>query len=148
MVCPLAASVRRFSLALLVGAVLGLTGCNSGPKVYPVTGKVVYKGKGQAKDLAGYGVQFQSVSDPAELPGGTIEEDGTFTLYTRVGGKLVPGAKEGTYQACLVQPAVEGGRPPPLVIPARYTKFETAKLQYTVTPGPNEITIELERDTR
>jgi hypothetical protein len=148
MACPLAASCRRFLLVLLAGSLAGLAGCDSGPKVYPVTGKVVTKGKGPAKDLAGYSVQFQSVSDPSEMPGGPIEEDGTFVLYTRVGGKVIPGVKEGTYQACLLQPAVEGGAPPPLVIPRRYTKFETSNLQYTITSGQNDITIEVERDTR
>jgi hypothetical protein len=107
---------------------------------------VVSKGKGHVKDLAGYSVQFQSVNDPAELPGGSIEADGSFTLYTRVGGKVVPGVKEGTYRACLVQPATEGGPPPPLVIPRRYIRFETANLQYDIKPEPNELTIEVDRD--
>jgi hypothetical protein len=143
---PLACS--RFLSALLTGTLFALTGCDRGPKVYPVKGKVVNKGKGQARDLAGYSVQFQSVSDPAETPGGPVEEDGTFTLYTRVGGKVTPGVKEGTYRACLLPPAAEGGAPPPLVIPRRYTKLETSNLQYEVRRGPNDITIEVERGTR
>ena len=130
----------------LLAALVAVAGCGPGlPKAYPVKGKVVNKGKGNAKDLAGYSVQFQSVSDPAETPGGPIDEDGTFTLYTRVGGKVIPGVKEGTYRACFLPPAVEGGAPPPLVIPRRYVKFETANLQFDVKPGPNEITIEVER---
>ncbi|HEY1381334.1 MAG TPA: hypothetical protein VGF55_31325 [Gemmataceae bacterium] len=130
---------------LLAAAVLGPAGCNSGPRLYPVTGKVVNKGKGSVKDLAGYIVQFQSTTDPAELPGGTIAEDGTFTLTTRVAGKEVPGVKEGTYRARLMQQPTEGAAPPPLLVHRRYTKFETADLQYTIKPGPNEITIEVER---
>ena len=121
-------------------------GCGPGlPKVYPVTGKVVDKGKGPAKNLTGYNIQFQSLTDPKELPGGVIAEDGTFTLYTRVGGKVIPGVKEGTYRACILPPAVEGGPPPRLVIPRRYTSFETANFQYEVKPEPTEITIEIER---
>jgi hypothetical protein len=140
---------RGFFFGLLAGSMFSLAACDSGlPKVYPVKGKVVSKGKGQVKDLAGYNVQFQSASDPAELPGGQIEEDGTFTLYTytRVGGKVIPGVKEGTYRACLLPPAVEGGKPPPLVIPPRYTKFDTSNLEYTIKAGPNDITIEVDRD--
>jgi hypothetical protein len=125
------------------------TGCGSGlPRVYPVKGKVVSKGKGHAKDLAGYNVQLQSTSDPEEFPGGAIEEDGTFTLYTRVGGKVIPGVKEGTYRVCLLPPPPEGGPPPPLLIPARYTKFETSQLEYTISPNQNEITIEIDRSKR
>jgi hypothetical protein len=105
----------------------------------------VYKGKGPARDLTRYNIQFQSLTDPKELPGGEIAEDGTFTLYTRVGGKVIAGVKEGTYRACIVQPAVEGGPPPKLVIPRRYISMETANLQYEVKPEPNEITIEIER---
>jgi hypothetical protein len=140
----------RFPLAFLaMAAVLfGTTACDSGPKVYPVKGKVVNKGKGNIKELAGYTVQFQSDSDPSDTPGGAIEEDGSFTLYTYtgVGGKVVPGVKQGTYRACLQPPAVEGGPPPKLIIPRRYTNFETANLQFTISPGPNDITIEVDRD--
>src|SRR5438105_1514082 len=128
MVGCLPVSYRRFLGVLLTATLFAGTGCDSGPKVYPVNGKVVNKGKGHVKDLAGSIVQFQSVTDPAELPGGRIEQDGTFTLYTRVGGKVITGVKEGTYRACLLPPPVEGGPAPPLVIPARYTRFETSKL--------------------
>src|SRR5262245_822258 len=96
---PLSRAFRLQYLLLVSATLVTLLGCDSSlPKVYPVNGKVVSKGKGSVRDLAGYNVQFQSVNDPAELPGGTIEEDGTFTLYTRVGGRVIPGAKEGTYQ--------------------------------------------------
>ena len=138
-------SHARFPLAAFL--MLGLiAGCGPGlPKVYPVTGKVVNKGKGPAKDLTGYNIQFQSLTDPKELPGGVIAEDGSFTLYTRVGGKVIPGVKEGTYRACILPPAVEGGPPPRLVIPRRYTAFETANFQYDVKPPATEITVEIER---
>lgn len=136
--------------AMLALILLVAVGCDSGPKVYPVKGVVVNKGKGSVKDMAGYNVQFQSVDDPMELPGGAIDEDGSFLLYTytRVGGKVVPGVKAGTYKACLQQPPVEGGQPPPLVIPKRYTTFETANLEFTIEPKPNEITITVDRNAR
>lgn len=139
--------MARSLFALCVLGVL-LAGCDSGPKVYPVTGTVVSKGQGPAKDLAGYNIQLQSVSDPTEMPGGQVEEDGTFTLYTRVGGKVVAGVKAGTYRASLLPPVVEGGGSPRLLIPARYTKFETAQLEYEITPGPNTIAIVVERGPR
>jgi hypothetical protein len=113
--------------------------------VYPVQGRIVNKGKGNVKELTGYTVQFQSTDDPTEMPGGQIEEDGRFTLYTRVGGKVVRGVKEGTYRACLLPPVLEGRPSPPPIIPRRYTNLDTSNLQYTITPGPNDITIEVER---
>jgi hypothetical protein len=133
---------------LLAGTVFALAGCDSGLKVYPVQGTVVNKGKGHVKDLAGYNVQFQSVANPVEMPAGLVGEDGTFTLYTRVGGKAVAGVKPGTYRACLLPPVLEGGGVPPLVIPRRYTQLETANLQYEIKPGKNQITIEVERGER
>lgn len=136
----------RMRHGLLAGALIALAGCGTGPKVYPVTGKVVTQG--QVSDLAGYSIQLQSVSDPAEMPCGTVGEGGTFTLYTRVGSKVIPGVKEGKYRACLRPPILEGGRSPPLVIPRRYTQFETAQLEYTIRPGPNEITVNVERGSR
>jgi len=139
----------RFLSVVLAGTLLTATGCSSGlPRVYPVKGQVLNKGKGHVKDLAGYNVQLQSVTDPDELPGGRIEEDGTFTLYTRVGGKVIPGLKEGSYRACLLPPILEGGGSPPLVLPKRYTKFETSNLQFDIKPGANEITIEVDRTGR
>ena len=145
---PLFPFARRLPIAALATALIGFTACDSGPRVYPVTGKVINKGKGSVKDLAGYNVQFRSTTDPADTPGGAIGEDGTFTLYTYtgVGGKVVPGVKAGTYQACIQPPPPEGGAQPKLVIPWRYTQFETANLQFTINPGPNEITIEVDRD--
>ncbi len=77
----------RIACALLAAAVLGQAGCNSGPRLYPVTGIVVVKGKGPLKELAGYIVQFQSTTEPTELPGGVVGEDGAFALATRVGWK-------------------------------------------------------------
>jgi hypothetical protein len=131
---------------LLIGALVATVGCGPRlPKVYAAKGKVVTKGKGDATDLAGYQVQLQSVTEPEELPGGPVEEDATFTLYTRVGGKVIPGVKEGTYRACLVPPVLEGGAKPKVSIPSRYTKFETANLQLTIGPGENDFTIEVER---
>jgi hypothetical protein len=145
---PLSPFARRLPIAALAMALIGLTACDSGPKVFPVTGKVINKGKGSVKDLAGYNVQFRSTTDPADMPGGAIEEDGSFIVYTYagVGGKVVPGVKAGTYQVCIQPPPPEGGAQPKLVIPRRYTQFETANLQFTINSEPNNITIEVDRD--
>jgi hypothetical protein len=122
------------------------TGCNRGPTVHPVKGRVTNQGKGHVKDLAGYGVQLQSVTDSEEKPGGTIEEDGTFILYTRVGNEVTPGVKEGTYRVWLTLPSVEGGPPPTPAIPKRYLSKETANWEYTIKPGENELTLEVQRE--
>lgn len=135
---------------LLIVNCFAAAGCSDGlPRVYPVKGKIVNKGKGPATDLAGYGVQLQSTTDPAERPGGQAAEDGTFTLYTRVGGRVIPGVKEGTYQAYLTLPATEGNSQPRLLVPKRYTAPDTAELQVVVSPaGAADLTLELDRDAK
>lgn len=123
-----------------------MTGCGSGlPRVYPVKGTVAIKGKGSVKDLAGYNVEFESVKEPKEIAGGRVEEDGTFTMYTRVGTKAIAGVKEGSYRARLFPHILEGGGSAPLVIPGRYTAFGTSKLQFEVKPGDNNLTIDIDR---
>src|SRR5262245_25889603 len=132
----------RGASAFVACILLVLAGCGPRlPTVYPVKGRIINKGKGNVRDMAGYNVQLQSTTDPEEAPGGPIAEDGTFVLstYTRLGGKVIPGVKEGTYRACILPPPVEGGPPPRPVIPVRYTKLETSNLQFTIKPGENEI---------
>ena len=132
---------------LVLAALVTAAGCGDpGPKLYPVRGTVVNKGKGSVKDLAGYIIQCQSVADPSYLPGGLVGEDGTFTIVTRVSGKETPGVKEGTYHARLLPQPIEGNPNPPLLVPRRYTKFDTANLQFEVKPGDNDVTFEVDRD--
>jgi hypothetical protein len=141
-------SIRGIRYFVLLAAAVCLFGCDSGPRFYAVRGKVVIKGKGSVKDLTGYIVQCQSAADPADMPGGVLAEDGTFTLSTRVGGKEVLGAKVGTYHVRLMPQPVEGNPSPPLVIPRRYTKFDAANLSFEVKPGANEVTLDVDRDAR
>src|SRR4051812_47832754 len=92
---------RRFVSVLLAAAVLGPAGCGDNlPPVFQVTGNVVYKaGKGDVRRLKGATVQFQSTTDPEDMPGAGIQADGSFTLHSVRGTKTVSGIKEGTYRA-------------------------------------------------
>ena len=133
----------RFLTVFLASGMFLSLGCDSGPKVYPVKGKVVNKGKGHIKDLAGYNVQFQS-DQRTGGDAGRADRGGRHVHAVHPRGRQGrPGVKEGTYRACLLPPPVEGGAPR-LVIPQRYTKFETSNLEYTITPGPNDLTIEID----
>jgi hypothetical protein len=132
----------------LVGVTLlflhGLPGCGpTGPKTYPVKGKVVFKSGGDIRGLVGGSVYFQSTDDPAMVFGSEIEDDGNFVIVGTVAGARAPGLPEGTYRAS-VEP-----RPADLnkrLIHPRYLKFETSGLQYKVQPGAdNSFTIEVTR---
>ena len=59
--------------------------------------------------------------------------------------QVVRGVKEGTYKCCIQPPPMEGGVRPPQVVPPRYQRFDTSKLEFTVQPSPNEFTIEVDR---
>jgi hypothetical protein len=134
-------AVQVAAVALVV-----LSGCGPRlPTVVSAKGTVVNKGKGPSLDLAGYQVQLQSLTEASEMPGGPIGEDGSFTLYTRVGGSVIPGVKPGSYQACVLPPPAEGGAQPRIVIPARYLNFDTANLKYEILAPKDDLVIEIER---
>lgn len=95
----------------LAGVLLALSfclsaGCPSGgkklPAVYPVEGKVVYKG---GQPLTGGSVSFQSQTDSSFAASGEIQPDGSFTLWTFADKERVKGAPPGKYNVT-VMPAM------------------------------------------
>ena len=130
-------------------ALLGfLAGCgSSGPRVYPVEGKIVFKGKAaNMRQLIGGRVRFQSTTDPKVTPVGSIEDDGVFSMGTMADEKSLPGVPAGTYKARIELPRTndedEERRPAP--IPAKYLDFDKSGLVFNV-PTQGEIVIEVER---
>jgi hypothetical protein len=122
-----------------------LAGCGeSGPPVHQVSGKVVFKGKGNLRQLVGGKVRFQSTADPKLMPVGSIEDDGSFSLGTMHQDKELRGVPAGTYKA-RVEPRPaddeEAARAP---IDRKYLEFDKSGLTFTV-PAPGEIVIEVER---
>jgi hypothetical protein len=136
-------AARRWGRALLFAlALAALAGCAR--KLYPVTGKVVFK---DGSPLRGGMVVFSPV-DPESHVGarGYIQADGTFELSTAQPGD---GSLEGRYRV-LVRPPLQGrGEDDPLrkvpLIDLRYTQFETSGIEVEVKPGKNELTIEVDR---
>jgi hypothetical protein len=111
-----------FSGLLLIAAAAG--GCNRGPKMAPVTGKVLYNGR----PLEFGTVTFQPPSgQPAQSD---IQSDGTFTLSTY---RLNDGAVVGTHKVRITcyesqrpgAPKVPGEQTlGKLLIPQKYTLFD------------------------
>jgi len=133
--------------ALLVSA--GGCGRDEGPKAHPVKGKVVVK-NGDVKRLVGGFVRLQSVSDPKLVGVGEIQEDGSFGLGGFADGKPFGGLPEGEYRARVEPPGAdrEPDAPPPApkkgdILP-KYLKYDTSGLKYTIKPGENTITVEIE----
>ncbi|HJZ53863.1 MAG TPA: hypothetical protein VKE74_02835 [Gemmataceae bacterium] len=136
--------------ALGAGLVL-LAGCRgeSGVKTYPVTGKVIVK-NGDVARLAGGFVRLESVADPNVKAVGEIQEDGSFGLGSFVQDRPLTGVPEGEYRARVEpRPQDEADEGSPAVVRKgdllpKYRDFGTSGLKYTIAPGENTITVEVE----
>jgi hypothetical protein len=121
-----------------------VVGCNRGPAMVPLTGKVIYNGK----PLEFGTVAFQP---PGGQPArGDIQPDGTFTLSTyRLNDGVVLG-KHKVRVACYESQRPGTVKPPgeqslgKLLIPKKYTLFEQSGLTAEVHEGENPpLTFEL-----
>jgi hypothetical protein len=133
----------RSRLVLQLFVLLFLAGCNRGPKMVPVTGKVIYNGHPLEFGV----VMFQPPSgQPAQ---GKIQPDGTFKLSTyRLNDGVVVG-KHKVRVACYesMRPGtVKGpgeqslGKP---LVPEKYTLFDASGLTADVDENHKEFTFEL-----
>jgi hypothetical protein len=114
-------------------------GCNRGPEVGTVSGKVTLNGKG----LPNARVNFQPVERGTARPGvgsyGTTDANGDYTLTLLDGGK---GAIVGKHRVEINVVAEERDdaddrrRPPPQTIPPRYNLH--SDLTFDVRPGDNK----------
>jgi hypothetical protein len=113
-------------------------GCDSGPKVVPVSGKVLYHGK----PLQFGTVMFQPPTGQPAI--GEIRPDGTFSLSTfRPNDGAVVG-KHKVRIACYESQRGGGPKGPgeqslgKLLIPQRYTLFDQSGLTAEVREDSNE----------
>jgi hypothetical protein len=132
----------------LLLVLVGLTGCSSGPKTYPVHGKVVYP---DGSPMKGGAIMFEPVDNKLNIMSrGGIKEDGTFVLSTF--GKA-DGAVPGRYRV-LIRGRRNNPRSsaedPDLIdqIHPRFQDFKTSGLEFTVEPKDNEFRITIERAPR
>ena len=103
----------NFALTLILLAVFA--GCQRGPKMVPISGKVIYNGQ----PLTFGSVIFQPMSgQPAQ---GDIQSDGTFTLSTY---RLKDGAVVGSHKVRIV--CYESQKPKRPKIDGRTDARETA----------------------
>jgi hypothetical protein len=133
--------MSRLALPLFVLVILA--GCNRGPKMTSVTGKVIYNGRPLEFGV----VMFQpSSGQPAQ---GDIQPDGTFNLSTyhlndgAVLGKhkiriacyesMRPGTARGPGERTLGKP----------LVPEKYTLFDQSGLTADVSETNHEFTFEL-----
>ncbi len=122
-----------------------LTGCSRDgrPPVYPVQGRVSFRGKPTANAM----VTFHPVNDKhpgAVRPVGHVDDQGNFTLTSYATGD---GAPEGEYRVTVVWYLASraGGRGAGEdtvsrnYLPEKYARAETSQLRATVAKGQNGL---------
>jgi hypothetical protein len=134
-------SALRIVSGLLATVALGLAGCDSGPKTYPVKGKLVVQGS--QRSLEGVTIMFESVENPSVQASGYVNEDGSFELFSNQGK---PGTLEGEHRILIVPPEQEYGQNK--LVDDRFRAYATSGLTRTVKPGDNDFTIEVEPPKR
>jgi hypothetical protein len=134
-------SIRRWWAAAVL--TVAAVGCGeSGPKLYPVRGKVTYE---DGKPVGARSVMFQSVDDPGSVASGELEPDGSFELH-HVSGK--PGAVAGNHKVMILTERPEWGekKSGPL---AKYQSFDTSGLTAAVeAKADNYCEVKLKRDKK
>ncbi len=135
-------SHRIVFVVILTGLCL-LGGCGERRPLAPVTGRVLYDGQ----PLESGTVSFQpEYGQPATA---VIQPDGTFVLRTVGEGSGAVVGRNRVRVACYAAPnsgTTEGGEGElgRLLIPVKYTDYETSGLAVEVQPGKNDpILIEL-----
>jgi len=122
-------------------AAVGLSGCNSGPPMGEVSGKVTFEGKPVAEGRVTF------MNSGAGTGGEGKLKDGAYALTA----PLPP----GEYKVTVTPPIVrrqDGGKGPVVGvekpspdIPERYRTVGATSLKATVKAGPNEVNLDMKR---
>jgi hypothetical protein len=128
--------LRRACALLLL---LALSGCGDGrPKLYPVTGTVLYKDQ----PVANAQVMFNS--DAGRPAQGTTDASGKFTLTSFEAGD---GATPGKYKVTVVKlvptDAADPYSPTTNSLPVQYATAADTPLEEEVKSAPTEVTLKL-----
>jgi hypothetical protein len=117
-------------------------GCNRGPAVAEVRGKVLYKDgtpiKGGVRTIRFEPAQ-DSTAEISRVAGGTIENDGSFELQRRKPGD---GVYLGKYK--VVVTVWKGAREPISLIKDEYTQSATTPFEATIEGDTDDLLFELE----
>ena len=133
-VMTLTMRIERGKWITLVGLVTALVGCGqSGPKLEPVSGKVLKDGKAMTN------VSVAMVPEGSGLAAiGTADSSGTIVVQTN--GRS--GAMQGKYKIGVTEPtrpmtpqAVASGSPPPLSFDRKYESPQTSGFEFEVPQG-------------
>jgi hypothetical protein len=124
---------------LAIAAVL-LSGCGEAePVLYPLQGKVTYRGQPTPQAEVVFHPQFEG---PDWMPVATVNDDGTFLASTKAPGD---GALAGRYKVTVVwHPHATDDQQGPNALPAKFSLPTSSPLEIEVGPeGADPATLEL-----
>lgn len=127
------------TVALTIAAIF-ITGCDSQPQCYPISGTVKFADDSTAQ----FGnIEFRSTTEPPTIARGKINKNGTFTARSS-GGRI--GLLAGKHKVIIVQiigNSRGGGtvvHHHGLEVATKYNDYRTSDLEIEVTPdGKNEF---------
>jgi hypothetical protein len=132
---PRSRCFRSSGLSLIGVLALLLTSCgDGGPKLYPVSGKVLFNDQ----PAEGATVVFHPSDSTMPKPSATVGADGSFALRTHPHGE---GAPAGDYSVIVTwyPPNSRGLDRPQNKLPGRYADPAQSGLKATVQTGPTEL---------
>jgi hypothetical protein len=133
--------ILLLALVVVTGSAL-LSGCNRGPAMYQVRGKVLYKDGSVPKGGVAVVRLQPSASSTAEIRKGAssaIGPDGSFEMCTRMPGD---GVYEGDYDVTFA--VLKGPMDPTPLIPVKYMSPESSGYNVKVDDDIDDLKFEIE----
>ena len=131
-------SPRAISVLALLPLLVACSGCSEERvPVYPVSGKVTYKGQPPVgATVVLHSLNGTDTNDVA--PTGNVKDDGSFAITSYEPGD---GAPQGEYVATIsgISISAELGGAGPNVIPSKYVSAKTSPVKVSVSGGPAQI---------
>lgn len=121
-------------VSILFAAALSAAGCDSGPKVVPVSGTVLIDGQPLTKG------SVQVMPEGSRAAAGAIGPDGRFTLTTTDDGD---GCLTGTHAARVIGNENVGPTNTRWLAPKKYASPDDSGLTVTITGPTTDLKIEL-----
>lgn len=130
---------RRLALTmLLIGSIVGLTGCSGVQSAkHKVQGQLVFA-DGSVQQLSGHLIEIAATDDYTQRASGVIDQHGRFTLETLDQGEVKPGVNAGQYMARLLIVDEGDGQTKKPKIAKKYLNFQTAGWKVQV-PNSGEV---------
>jgi hypothetical protein len=133
---------RRLFVFALALPLIATVGCQRGPRMYQVSGKVHYKDGSVPRggvSLVNFRPTKESTAEVRQGASGAIGPDGSFTMYSRVSGD---GVYAGDYAVTFT--VIKGPMDPTSLILPKYNNSSTPPFTITVDENKTDLDYEIE----